>query len=589
MKSPLFSIYYQKTKKIDVESWISKESKESEESEEFSPFEITDIQQYNPIYSEFFELNEQNYNRISLNHKYQIQNTHSVLCTETQEILEKPVFVKFSPLLDPIRYMIGKYDLSNENIRILPTISDLVEPKAHSKLIQYNNASYIDGFFSFLTSVLLNHHGFKHGIDFYGSFLGIQKRFKINIDDDLEYLQQSDFFNKNNGKMFSVDKYERDEVARYGSRGIKYKIHVEDLADDLLNDVIEIDQDLDMGIPLVLSLEKTGNYVEEVDMVYEKADTNDVAVESTDTDTDSSNDSELNYSTGSDMGVEGSDNSESWETDEEGDEDEDEDGDEDDDGDGDQAEIHAQIHDFPIQMICLEKCDGTLDELFENEEIDPKKGASALFQVIMSLIAYQKAFHFTHNDLHTNNIMYVNTDEAFLYYIYEGVHYKVPTYGRIFKIIDFGRGIYKFNHKAFCSDSFAPGGDAATQYNFEPFMNKKKPRLEPNMGFDLCRLGCSIYDFIIEDDMQDISKMNALQETIYRWCLDDNQKNVLYKKDGEERYPNFKLYKMIARTVHSHTPQAQLKFDFFKQFTINNAEYNRSKGGMNIDVLPCYI
>jgi hypothetical protein len=34
-------------------------------------------------------------------------------------------------------------------------------------------------------------------------------------------------------------------------------------------------------------------------------------------------------------------------------------------------------------MICLEKCDGTLDELFENSEIDEMNGSAALLQVIM--------------------------------------------------------------------------------------------------------------------------------------------------------------------------------------------------------------
>ena len=42
-------------------------------------------------------------------------------------------------------------------------------------------------------------------------------------------------------------------------------------------------------------------------------------------------------------------------------------------------------------------------------------------------------------------------------------------------------------------------GDAATQYNCEPYFNDKKPRLEPNFSFDLCRLGCSIFDYFIDD------------------------------------------------------------------------------------------
>ena len=41
-----------------------------------------------------------------------------------------------------------------------------------------DNSSYVDGFFSYLSSKLLNEYGFVHGIDFYGSFLGIKKNIK---------------------------------------------------------------------------------------------------------------------------------------------------------------------------------------------------------------------------------------------------------------------------------------------------------------------------------------------------------------------------------------------------------------------------
>ena len=55
----------------------------------------------------------------------------------------------------------------------------------------------------------------------------------------------------------------------------------------------------------------------------------------------------------------------------------------------------------------------------------------------MNLLCYQKAFKMTHNDLHTNNIMFINTDKQFLYYNYNNLLYKVPTFGKIYKIIDF--------------------------------------------------------------------------------------------------------------------------------------------------------
>ena len=48
----------------------------------------------------------------------------------------------------------------------------------------------------------------------------------------------------------------------------------------------------------------------------------------------------------------------------------------------------------------------------------------------MILITYEKVFDFTHNDLHTNNIMYVKTDKKFLNYCYNGVYYRVPTFGK---------------------------------------------------------------------------------------------------------------------------------------------------------------
>ena len=252
----------------------------------------------------------------------------------------------------------------------------------------------------------------------------------------------------------------------------------------------------------------------------------------------------------------------------------------------DNENLPLYIYNFPVQMIALERCDGTLDELLEKELLTDNEIIAALTQVIFTLIAYQNMFSFTHNDLHTNNIVFKKTKEKFLFYEFERKQYKVPTYGRIYKIIDFGRSIYKFDSHIFCSDSFAPSGDANGQYNTEPYLNTKKPRLEPNPSFDLCRLGCSMYNFFIDPD-EDLPKdMNEVQKLVHFWCLDDNKMNILYKRNGDERYPNFKLYKMIARLVHDKTPQSQLDLPVFQQFEMPKL------GGisklMNIDILPVY-
>jgi hypothetical protein len=109
--------------------------------------------------------------------------------------------------------------------------------------------------------------------------------------------------------------------------------------------------------------------------------------------------------------------------------------------------------------------------------------------------------------------------------------------------------------------------------------------LEPNFSFDLCRLACSIFDYIVEDmsEIENLSETEPLVRLIKEWCTDDNGRNVLYKNNGVERYPNFKLYKMIARCVHNHTPVAQLERSEFSQFCINKNGVPKGEHVMNID------
>ena len=132
-------------------------------------------------------------------------------------------------------------------------------------------------------------------------------------------------------------------------------------------------------------------------------------------------------------------------------------------------------------------------------------------------------------------------------------------------------------------------GDAATQYNCEPYLNDKKPRLDPNYSFDLCRLGCSIFDYFVDNigDVAKICKANPIAKLIVEWVTDDQNRNILYKTNGEERYPDFKLYKMIARTVHQHTPEDQLVYPLFNQFEFGDKIENNIKI-MDIDTLPDY-
>ena len=173
---------------------------------------ISQTQNYIPIYDTFFSLNTNNFNNINLNNKYCVKDTitkegyNKIFCSvfdnENNVLQKKNIFFKFSPLLDPVKYMIGKYENCKD---VLITLPKFENNTCHEKIRDPNNAAYVDGLFSYLTSQLLYTHRFLHGLDFYGSFLGIKNNFRYNVADDLEYLSNSTFFNDNYNQLFHID------------------------------------------------------------------------------------------------------------------------------------------------------------------------------------------------------------------------------------------------------------------------------------------------------------------------------------------------------------------------------------------------
>jgi hypothetical protein len=568
---------------------------------------LTNAQNYIPIYTRFFSLNNTNWNSINLNHKWAIadikdsktkdDNENVFTCklknisddTDDYTITQK-VFVKIAPLLDPFKYIVGKYNHTDPHLFNLPSIDSTI--KVHPKMSETNNSSFVDGFFSFLTSQILYEHNFIHGVDYYGSFLGIKNDYKINVIDDIDYLIQSDFFNKHQNTLFKIDDYSHLIVSHEIkplqplkiSNSLKSNISIKSLDDSIFENIFDTTITLNdvkkSGIDLI---DITNS--EQFDIINQNKSK---TLRSGSSCSSRTSHTEENYN-------EYSKNvSPNFTDDEHGDKDEDneewDDVNEDSDDSIEEETLNLTFPQFPVQIICMECCENTFDELIISGSLSNEEWFSALMQIIMILITYQKMFSFTHNDLHTNNIMYVSTNKKFLYYTYKKKTYKVPTFGKIYKIIDFGRAIYKFNGKLFCSDSFQPGGDAATQYNTEPYYNENKPRLEPNFSFDLCRLACSIFDYIIDDfDMiKNIHECSPVVKLIVEWCIDDNGINVLYKNNGDERYPDFKLYKMIARCVHRHTPISQLERNEFSKFIIANKLIPKNETVINIDELPIY-
>ena len=274
--------------------------------------------------------------------------------------------------------------------------------------------------------------------------------------------------------------------------------------------------------------------------------------------------------------------------------------------------IIANFKNFPVMVSVLECCDGTMDLLLDEEEFDDTKDlrwTAWLFQVIAALAVAQKHYHFTHNDLHTNNIMWSWTSETTLYYTLQDALggpriYAVPTFGRIFKIIDFNRASFHLGKRGgfFISDAFEADGDASGQYNCEPYYNPKMPTVEPNPSFDLCRLACSLMESLFQEDPELVEPKqimtqepgiimyetkSQLYNLIWSWLQQKDGYNVLKNSNGTERFPGFDLYKIIGHNVTAAVPCEQITKPIF------DSKYRIDKKDLPTDVfvwsLPCSL
>ena len=216
---------------------------------------------------------------------------------------------------------------------------------------------------------------------------------------------------------------------------------------------------------------------------------------------------------------------------------------------------------MPVQLFFIEKLDGTLEDFLKR------------FRCFINIICFisniicitftSKKFKFTHNDLHINNIMYTKTDKEFLYYKFNNIYFKVPTYGYLFKIIDFGRSIFTYQNKLFFNDTFNRHGEAEGQYTYPIrhllFTNNKDDLIVPNYNFDLCRLAITILDVlkIIEYDEE-----NVFIDFIKSLTKDLNDK-YLYELNDD-----FNMYIEIAKYANNALPSNVIQNPIFKMYRV---------------------
>lgn len=226
------------------------------------------------------------------------------------------------------------------------------------------------------------------------------------------------------------------------------------------------------------------------------------------------------------------------------------------------ATYNVVIPDFPVQVICMESLDITLDEYLSKYKMCQDEWLSVIFQICFGLSVAQKHFALTHNDLHGNNIMFKKTGLKFMYFNVEGMYYQIPTFQKITKIIDFTRSVFEINDKLYFSDVFRKEGDAEGQYSY-PYKNDlDKCYNKPNKSFDLARLATTIAHYFDEK--------NEIYHMLLEWMTDKYGNNL-----GDET-DSFDLYIKIARGVKNAVPKEQLIKPIFRRFQIEKDDIPES-------------
>jgi hypothetical protein len=439
---------------------------------------INDIQIYFPILSLYFYIhNTKNANKIiDINRRYYLLEFTKLLdsqyfnsntihkCIIFDSIqnrkLNKLVFTKCIPLLDPMHYMMNNYNINKEN-KLLPNNYTY---NTQSKINNMNNSSYIDTFFSYLVSELTINKILPTFAIFYGSINGIKKDYKLDITDEYYEYNSEKWFDKYLGKLFNINLY-----------------------------------------------------------ISNKSSDND-SISTSSTISSNNNDDD---------------------------------------------EYICEFNNFPVQYLFIEKLEGTLED-FLKENINNNIILSCLFQIIFALCYLQKYYDFTHNDLHINNIMYEKTNIKYLYYKYNNSYYKIPTYGNIFKIIDFGRSIFKYKNKLFFNDVFSKYGEAEGQYNYPlPSVqlydkNKYENNIKPNYSFDMCRLSTTILEELDKNYNYKNNKNNSQIYEFLNYIVTDINNNNIYIN----KIDNFDLYINIAKYSCNGIPSKLIFNDIFNIYKI---------------------
>jgi hypothetical protein len=224
---------------------------------------------------------------------------------------------------------------------------------------------------------------------------------------------------------------------------------------------------------------------------------------------------------------------------------------------------YLQLNNVYTYLLATEKADYDIDFLKKTNTIDYNMFISFVFQIFSAIININKIFGIKHNDLHLGNIMVTNTKKQFLYYKLNNIIFKVPTFGYIVKIIDWGRATYNFKGLIGKNSVFNYEGECFGQYVYNNIKGKKSSELLNNQWSDMTIVSHNLLYEFPEFRLSGIGKL--LINNITNTMGDVLDFNVF----------NWSTYRNIGKNKYTVKPKSIIKNRIFNKYRCNTKDINQ--------------
>jgi hypothetical protein len=224
--------------------------------------------------------------------------------------------------------------------------------------------------------------------------------------------------------------------------------------------------------------------------------------------------------------------------------------------------LFLEYGELPCYLLMCEKADTDIDLLYDIGKMDEMQFNSIVFQIYAAIFAAVSVFGLKHNDLHLSNVMLSRTKQQYLYYYYKGDYYRIPTFGYIVRIIDWGRGTYEFDGNHGYNHIFTTEYDCFDQYRYKRLNHSGKDPILPSRQkwTDIVMITHNILNAWKE------FRNTELGKSMQKWI--ENKDGVPLDIDSFD----WEIYCGVTQHTYNVQPHHILQHRTFRGFVVKQAE-----------------